>query len=402
MNTFIQLLLFVWLSIFTVFFTTRKVTLAKPASSSVRTAAVTDTKVLSPNLLFEEKFEGVDPLTALRLDFAAAYSTTVSNTLAFSGTKALRMELRDTDEKVNGGTRTEIYFTPEINKNRWYSFAAYFPSSSYASDRGKEIITQWHQWPDADLGEDWRSPSMALLIIEDHLVLNVAFDVNQLTTEVRPVKKFDLGLVPKDQWTEFVFHVIHSYGSDGLVQVFKNDILIFEHKGGNMYNDAKLPYWKLGVYKWLWNDNGTTDVSKRILYYDNIRIGNEKASLAHMTSKPTVISYTLVNADTDKDIRTITGDATISLASLRTKNINIRANTNSGATGSVGIRLWGSGAKAAIDNVAPYSLFWEANGNYTPWVASVGTYTIRATPFSLKDEKGTAGVPLTINLTFTQ
>src|SRR5207253_5273657 len=43
-----------------------------------------------------------------------------------------------------------------------------------------------------------------------------------------------------------------------------------------------------------------------------------------------VESYTLINADTDREIKTIVNGETLSLSNLPTKNLNIRANTSSG------------------------------------------------------------------------
>ena len=41
----------------------------------------------------------------------------------------------------------------------------------------------------------------------------------------------------------------------------------------------------LAMYKWDWNGTGTTDTKVRVIYFDNIRLGNEKATYANMVSK---------------------------------------------------------------------------------------------------------------------
>ena len=40
----------------------------------------------------------------------------------------------------------------------------------------------------------------------------------------------------------------------------------------------------MGVYKWKWNGSETTNTTKRVLYFDNVRAGNGKATLAEMTA----------------------------------------------------------------------------------------------------------------------
>ena len=55
---------------------------------------------------------------------------------------------------------------------------------------------------------------------------------------------------------------------------------IITHKGGNMYDDV-LPKWKIGLYKTAF-EKETSDVDRRIIFFDNIRVGNEKATYNQM------------------------------------------------------------------------------------------------------------------------
>ncbi|MFT2009625.1 hypothetical protein ACMA1I_13175, partial [Pontibacter sp. 13R65] len=66
------------------------------------------------------------------------------------------------------------------------------------------------------------------------------------------------------------------------------------YRGGNCFAEKDLargtteiiPRWKLGIYKSDWNNGKTTDTKKRVLYFDEIRMGNERATLADMSLKP--------------------------------------------------------------------------------------------------------------------
>ena len=106
-----------------------------------------------------------------------------------------------------------------------------------------------------------------------------------------------------------------------------------------------------------------------------------------------VISFTLIDADADVPIIPLLDNHTINLTKLPTKKLNIRANTQPSVVGSVVIVLNG---QQRIENVAPYAANGDNNGNYAPWTPTVGTYHLIATPFSLKNGKGTAGEALTI------
>lgn len=112
-----------------------------------------------------------------------------------------------------------------------------------------------------------------------------------------------------------------------------------------------------------------------------------------------VVSYTLVNADTDTDLLTMTPGIVLNLAALPTRNLNIRANTNPAVTGSVVFTLSGTQTRIATENVVPYALFSDYMGNYFPWTPALGNYTLVALPYDGPSGTGTAGISLTISFT---
>ncbi|MDQ3290874.1 MAG: CotH kinase family protein, partial [Bacteroidota bacterium] len=113
--------------------------------------------------------------------------------------------------------------------------------------------------------------------------------------------------------------------------------------------------------------------------------------------KQQVVSFSLINANTDLPIRDIVPGETINLATLPTQNLNIRANTNPATVGSVKLALSGKQTKNQTENTAPYALFGESGGNYSAWVPAVGTYNLTATPYTASSGGGTAGTPLSIS-----
>nr|WP_304608466.1 malectin domain-containing carbohydrate-binding protein [Pontibacter anaerobius] len=113
-----------------------------------------------------------------------------------------------------------------------------------------------------------------------------------------------------------------------------------------------------------------------------------------------VSSFTLVNADTDQDIQTLSNGATLDLTSLPTKNLNIRANTNPATVGSVVMELTGAETKAVTESAMPYALYGDDNnGGYYGWTPVAGNYTIKGTPYSASGGTGTPGASLSVNFT---
>jgi hypothetical protein len=120
------------------------------------------------------------------------------------------------------------------------------------------------------------------------------------------------------------------------------------------------------------------------------------------TGTPTpqaVTTFTLVNADTDQDIQTLANGATLNLATLPTRNLNIRANTSPATVGSVVFSLSGTQTKSATESTAPYALFGDNAGNYSPWIPAAGSYSLTATPYTASGGMGSAGTPLTVTFT---
>jgi hypothetical protein len=236
-------------------------------------------------LLFNEDMEDSNISNMYGIE-ANSYSFT-SNAY-FRGNLSLKLNLKPTDPEIHGGTRAEINpYSVAPERDMWYSFAALFPPD-YNNEVSKESICQWHSFPDTNLGENWRSPATMMYVSNGRLYLSI--DYNELASsnlnDTPNRVHLDLGLLPKNQWVEFVFHIKHSHLSDGIVELWMNGTKKVTHLGGNSWNDAQLPYWKLGIYKWDWNGTATTTVPHREVYLDNIKIGGSTQSLATMTTPP--------------------------------------------------------------------------------------------------------------------
>jgi len=239
-------------------------------------------KKLHPHLLYEETFEDPTHFDFVWKQFPAIHSFQISSNPVFRGKHSGRFELRHGDKiATKTGVRSEVLFPEQRHRERWYSFAVFFPVGGFEKDNDTEIFTQWHQ-------EQMGSPSASFNIKNDRLVFIVGSVPNVGSGKKENI---DLGEVPKDSWQEFVFHFIHSDKSDGLIEIWKNGEKILTKPGGNIYPGI-LPKWKIGIYKWTW-EKTKTNVDKRFLYFDNVRMGNEKSSLEDLISiKPNIANAT--------------------------------------------------------------------------------------------------------------
>ncbi|RAJ97401.1 putative secreted protein (Por secretion system target) [Larkinella arboricola] len=111
---------------------------------------------------------------------------------------------------------------------------------------------------------------------------------------------------------------------------------------------------------------------------------------------PSVVSFSLMNADTDQPIRTLINNEVINLATLP-RNLNIRANTSPATVGSVRMVLSGQQKHTQTETGAPYALWGDKDGDYNNWTPALGTYTLTGTAYTGASASGQAGTPLTIS-----
>jgi hypothetical protein len=341
------------------------------------------------NMIIEETFEESPFYTYVHRQFGHSHSFRTVSTPSLRGERAGRFELRRGDSKVtNTGKRAEVLFMQNENKENWYSFGIYLPSSGFAKDSDNDILSQWTQ-------SGFGSPSISLRSENDRF--HFRFRDSKGNTE-----SVDLGSISKNTWNQFVFHVIHSSGSDGLIEVWRNGNRLIQRKGPNMYS-GPLPRWKVGIYKPTW-ERKSTDTDVRVAFFDNIRIGNQNASYDEMRPSadnnkgwgpyiPEIQSFTLINAFTNKVIRKISNNEEINVKALGTDRISLRADFGESFTGSIYFNLTGKKAFKFVDSNAPYTLYGDGGvGNYynnggTP----VGEYTLTTTTYAERSQNGKIG-----------
>ncbi len=77
------------------------------------------------------------------------------------------------------------------------------------------------------------------------------------------------------KWTDWVIHFKPSYGSQGVLEVWKDGLLVATRSGSNTFQNRVGPYFKMGVYL-DWKDrNCCNDKSpEKRVYHDALRIAS--------------------------------------------------------------------------------------------------------------------------------
>lgn len=218
------------------------------------------------NIIYEETFEGSDVLGKyIHRQLAGSHSFKVASSPVLDGKKSGRFELRKGDPVVtSSGIRAQVLFqntlVDQLKNEGWYSFGVYLPSDDFTPDDDEESLTYWRH--------DKVHSHISLEIHKDRFKFRIGDEL------------IDLGPVVKDFWHQYVFHIRHSTGSNGFVEVWQNGKKVVSHTGKTSGLSTQ-PIWKIGVYKHTW-EKRSTSTSKRVVYYDNVKIGNRNATYEEM------------------------------------------------------------------------------------------------------------------------
>lgn len=226
-------------------------------------------------LRYKESFEEGEPFFDQSKQFAGPHSFNVVTDPIINNNKVGRFELRDSDPQVKKSIRAEVGFRT-VQKEAWYAYSIYFPTSGYEKDNMPEIISQWHQ-------PKGGSPPNAIQVENNEIYFR---SINRSDTRDNSNKvytNYPIGSVQRGKWQKYTFHFIHSPDDDGLIEIWLNEEKVLTLTGQNMRKGFDLPYFKIGIYKWRWNNGEKTQTNQRVLFFDNIAIGNKWASFDDLT-----------------------------------------------------------------------------------------------------------------------
>ena len=115
---------------------------------------------------------------------------------------------------------------------------------------------------------------------------------------------------------------------------------------------------------------------------------------------PAVASLTLIDALSDAPVPNqppLEDGAIINLATLPGSALSVEAVANA-VTASVSFTFDDPGG-TRIESARPFALFGDSGGDFAPWQATPGSYTITATPFSATAGAGLAGDTVSVSFT---
>ncbi|WP_162558687.1 PKD domain-containing protein [Robertkochia solimangrovi] len=166
-------------------------------------------------------------------------------------------------------------------------------------------------------------------------------------------------------------------------------------------------------YSWTFGDGGTSTEANpthiynaagtyttTLLITDNDGLTDAASVSINVTptvSGNAVTSFTLINADTDTPITSLTNGMVIDATQVSGVGLNIEAVTSPSTVGSVKLKMTGALNAARTESGAPYTLYGDFQGNYYAQDFPTGNYTLTATPYSSSGGGGTAGQSLTLS-----
>ncbi|AEV86166.1 hypothetical protein ACWT_5149 [Actinoplanes sp. SE50] len=352
-----------------------------------RPAATGPTRAgLLTTLDWENAADRALPPPGWQRQYCCAKSLQVVTDPVRDGGHAVQFTLDRGDPHVSSSTRSELS-QPDRQPpglDRWYGFSVH-PARDWTVDRSSEIVSQWHQQSDNG------SPPLALLTNRGDWKIDFRGEM------------IDLGTYRTVSWTDWVFHVVWRTDTSGVLQVWRDGSLVLDRKGRTHDDAAHSPYFKFGIYKWDWDGRPkVSDTSHRSLFYDALRIGDQRAGYAGVAPGGTVAvspppsagspgpsgttpsdpAYSVVPA-TQKIARrsTVTGTPRAVLAGARNEFVSFQvvlAGGQRGVSVAPGRALSGSGGTIPNSAVTIYR-----EDYYTTRQASAGGRAVGAWPDAL-------------------
>ncbi|MFP4173505.1 MAG: polysaccharide lyase [Candidatus Hydrogenedentota bacterium] len=222
------------------------------------------------------------------------HSVNVVDDVARKGECSVRFESRRDDPEVAGSPgRAELKVKKtEPLAEEWYAWSIFTPESTKSDI--SEILGQWHASPDFDEGEDWRSPPLDVRLKDDKWLLSGHYAPQCVNNNSNRKEGFSktIGTIKKGVWNDWVFHVQWDYreeedGGKGFVEAWLQVDgggyeKVIDYKGPIGYNDERGVYLKWGIYKHPWGGGHKGNQSRRVHYYDEVKIGDADSNFEEM------------------------------------------------------------------------------------------------------------------------
>ncbi len=234
----------------------------------------------STSLLGTDTFEDKAIAKFWRTELRTANAGLITADKHRSGKQAMRFTW--TPAQANGTndmlhSELAVGGLPIGDTERWYGYSSFMPSASMANDNQTVIVSQWHGHPDP--GFEDTVPPLAISIEPGNKLQVLYFaSSKQITTPLQhPTSKkvLDLGTASFDRWVDFVIHVKwDATGTTGLLEIWQDGVKIVDEQNISIgYPQQYKPFFKAGLYCW----TGKSNYAEKVIYYDEVRIGNATA-----------------------------------------------------------------------------------------------------------------------------
>lgn len=255
------------------------------------------TSSYAATMVFEEGFENENVGSAPNSKIWGKCSgncLVVDNEQVRSGNQAARVYLNRNTSRTN--YRTEAVprgaaRSPDEGVDFWYGFSIYVPKDHTPDFLSSDTVAQWHHG-----GGIGGNPPVSLKIDGTEWKLQTRWSSGKVDKQDRKEggKTFDLGSYKKGTWNDFVFHIKWSSKSNGILQLWKDNKLVIDHKGPTDYANEGGAWLKLGLYKTAWRnppDGKRYDpkIVERTFYLDNVKIA-QGASEGYQAVAPKRVS----------------------------------------------------------------------------------------------------------------
>ena len=222
------------------------------------------------------------------------FASTANGEPVRAGQRSVRFELNQKDPERNEGKRAELAATPDEPRGaeRWYGFSVYLPPD-WKNDWAGEIVTQWHQTDQAwENCTRYCSPPLALGTKDGKWVISQNWQKTVGNTDDWFFSNTKVGASETGRWTDWVFHVKWSTGTDGVLQIWKDGEPVKEEapcdgpcddytykvgRNDDVGDSIHGNYMKIGIYKFAWKSEETA-TNKSVMFYDDLHIADARAT----------------------------------------------------------------------------------------------------------------------------
>jgi Polysaccharide lyase len=210
-----------------------------------------------------------------------------------SGTKSIKFGLKNTDpEPQYGNKRREITIVNNVSNGSvdssitWYRWSNYFPSIGNENDTREDIFTQWHDKSSSCSA----SPTLSFETYNGNIRVWIRWSTGNYCTNTgsRQSKSFIIAALPKDKAIDWVVNYVPRTDGNGRVQIWMTvdgvRTQVLNYQGPCQYIGSQFPYWKVGIYKWVWMQSlPLGKPNYRMHYIDMLAYGNSSNTLESMS-----------------------------------------------------------------------------------------------------------------------